>query len=137
MSEDFEDIINLEHPTSKRHPRMKLSDRAAQFSPFAALTGYDDAVVEAGRVTEKKRELSEEAKSILNEKMRLLLDKADEPPTVTVTYFVSDSKKEGGKYERCEGTVYSIDEYKRILKFSTGIDIPIENIVEIEGEIFC
>ena len=132
--EKYADIIGLEHPTSKRHPRMKPSDRAAQFSPFAALTGYDAAVLEAARVTDKKIELSEEAKTVLNEKMHMILE--SEPSEVVITYFMPDKKKSGGSYEKACGFVLSIDEYERVVKMSNGRIIPIDDITEIDGNIF-
>ena len=96
-TEKYGDIIHLPHPVSEKHPRMPMQDRAAQFSPFAALTGYEEAIYETGRLTEEKTELGEEEKAILDRKQQLLLEKLDERPTLTVTYFVPDEKKSGGR----------------------------------------
>ena len=87
-TEKYGDIIHLPHPVSEKHPRMPMQDRAAQFSPFAALTGYEEAIYETGRLTEERAELDEEEKAILDRKQRLLLEKLDEFPALTVTYFV-------------------------------------------------
>lgn len=92
MNEKYDDIIHLPHPVSEKHPRMPMLDRAAQFSPFAALTGYEEAIYETGRLTEEKTDLGEEEKAILDRKQRLLLEKLDELPALTVTFFVPDEK---------------------------------------------
>ena len=136
MSEGYEDIINLEHPTSKRHPRMKLSDRAAQFSPFAALTGYEDAVVEAARITEKRIELSEEEKIILNEKLVFIMENKNASPIVTIRYFVPDKLKDGGEYLTVTDSISDIDGYRRVVKMLGGMEIPIDEITEIDGVLF-
>lgn len=91
-TEKYGDIIHLPHPVSGKHPRMPMLDRAAQFSPFAALTGYEEAIYETGRLTEEKTELDEEEKAVLDKKQRLLLEKLDEFPSLTVTFFVPDEK---------------------------------------------
>ena len=94
---NYEDIINLPHHTSTKHPRMTKSARAAQFSPFAALTGYDDAIKETGRLTDKKIELTEEEKLILNDKLLTINNNLKNNPKVIITYFEHDKTKEGGK----------------------------------------
>ena len=104
-TEKYSDILHLPHPVSEKHPRMPMQDRAAQFSPFAALTGYEEAIYETGRLTEEKTELGEEEKAILDRKQRLLLEKLDEFPALTVTYFVPDEKKSGGAYIRKAGNL--------------------------------
>jgi len=132
----YADIIHLPHHTSPTRPRMSECDRAAQFSPFAALTGYDAAVSETGRLTEIKAELSEDEKSILNEKIQMILDHLDREPFVTVTYFVPDAKKAGGAYVEAAGVVRQIDEYERTVVVEDGTQIPIRQIRSIEGDMF-
>ena len=112
-TEKYGDIIHLPHPVSEKHPRMPMQDRAAQFSPFAALTGYEEAIYETGRLTEERAELDEEEKAILDRKQRLLLEKLDELPTLTVTYFVPDEKKSGGAYIRKAGNLKKINPSER------------------------
>lgn len=130
----YDDIINLSHPTSRKHPRMSMHDRAAQFSPFAALTGHDAAIRETARLTEEKIEQSEEMISRLNEKLQII---ADNPGMeVTVTYFVPDGKKAGGAYVAHTGTVKRVDGYERTLIMTDRTVIPVEQIREIESERF-
>lgn len=128
MSGKYDDIINLPHHVSEKHPQMSLHDRAAQFSPFAALTGYDDAVKETARLTDTIFELDEDEKSILDEKLKRGLENKDE---ISVTYFIKDSKKEGGSYNTVSGRVKKIDEYLRTLVLNSGEEIPIDNIYDI------
>lgn len=130
----YEDIINLHNPVSKKHPRMSLYDRAAQFSPFAALTGHNAAIIETARLTEKKIQQSEDAISILNEKLHII---AENPGAeVTITYFLPDDRKEGGAYVRHTGAVKKIDRYGSSVVMTDGTVIPVEDISEIEGEMF-
>jgi len=136
MNGNYDDIINLEHPTPKRHPRMKRSDRAAQFSPFAALTGYEDAVTEAARTTEKRIELSEEEKIILNEKLVFIMENKNASPIVTIRYFVPDKLKDGGEYLTVTDSISDIDGYRRLVKMLGGMEIPIDEITEIDGVLF-
>ena len=130
---DYDDIINLPHHQSKNHPRMSLYDRAAQFAPFAALTGYDDAVKEARRLTDSKPELEENQLEELDQKLADLMSRIEEHPEVVVTYFEPDDKKEGGAYVTCVGKIKKIDGYKRRLIFEDSKDINIDNIKEMEG----
>ena len=95
---NYEDIINLPHHISSKRPQMSMLDRAAQFSPFAALTGYDDAIHETGRLTDEKIDLSEEEKEALDRKQQILMERLCDHPALTVTYFVPDPKKSGGAY---------------------------------------
>ena len=138
MSEEnkYEDIINLPHHVSSTRPKMSMRDRAAQFSPFAALTGYEDDVLEAARITCEKTELSEDAKSLLNAKLQTVYELIKNQPEITVTYFVPDTKKSGGEYVLKTGRAVDIDEYKRRLVLSDEILIPIDDIIEIEGAMF-
>ena len=132
----YADIINMPHHTSPNRPRMPEGDRAAQFSPFAALTGYDSTVAEAGRLTDKKLDISEDAKTVLNEKMQMMLDRLDDKPIVTITYFVPDSRKDGGAYVSATGVVKEISAIARAIVFDDKTSIPIDQICEIEGDMF-
>ena len=135
-SNKYDDMIYLPNPTPTCKPRMSLHDRAAQFSPFAALTGYEDAVEETARLTDTRLELSEDMKTILNEKMQMILDNAENEPIVTITYFVPDKKKSGCAYVEVTGIVKEIDEYERCIVMTDKKKIPIEHIRAIEGELF-
>ena len=130
---DYDDIINLPHHQSKNHPHMLMHDRAAQFAPFAALTGYDDAIKEARRLTDSKPELDENQLEELDQKLADLMTCIEEHPEVTITYFEPDDKKEGGAYVTCVGKIKKIDGYKRRLIFEDSKDINIDNIKEMEG----
>ena len=132
----YDDIINLPHHRSEARPHMSAYDRAAQFSPFAALTGYDDAVEETARLTDEKAELTEDAKELLNAKILTLAQMLDTAPTVSITYFVPDRKKEGGAYVTVRGQVTSIDEYDRVLVIDRKTTVPIDTIREIEGALW-
>lgn len=127
----YDDIIHLPHHQSGTHPHMSLQDRAAQFSPFAALTGYEEAVQETARLTEQKLELSEDAKAALSAKLALLQEHMGEQPKITVTYFVPDGKKAGGAYVTETGAVKRIDEFTRTVILKDHRSIPIDDIAEI------
>lgn len=130
----YDDIINLPHPTSQKHPRMSLYDRAAQFSPFAALTGHDAAIKETARFTEKQTEQSEDLISRLNENLQII---SDNPGTeITVTYFVPDERKTGGAYVSHTGIVKKLDVYEYTLVMEDTTIIPISQISEIECILF-
>lgn len=131
MSGKYDDIINLPHHVSSTHPHMLISDRAAQFSPFAALTGHDAAVKETGRITEQKAELSEDTKAYLDEQLNLIQIRIDEMPVVNITYFVPDTKKAGGGYVSITGTVKKIDEFERVVIMWDKTKIPIDDIFEM------
>jgi len=133
---NYDDIINLPCPTSKRHPRMTMIDRAAQFAPFAALTGYDDAITETGRLTGTKLDLSEETKEGIDLKINFLIDNIEENPEITVTYFVPDKRKSGGEYLTVTGKLKKIDGYEQTLLMMDGLKISIFEILSIESEIF-
>lgn len=136
MSGEYEDIIHLPHHVSSKRPPMPMSDRAAQFSPFAALTGYDDAIRETGRLTEQKIQLDEEALAILDEKFHVLQEHLDEYPEIQFTYFKPDERKAGGTYITASGIVKKIQEYERQLILEDGSVIPIDDILEMESPIF-
>ena len=115
---------------------MSNYDRAAQFAPFAALTGYDDAVKETARLTDKKVELDEYSKDALNERLNMIQDAIDEQPEVSITYFLLDKKKSGGAYVTATDRVKKIHEYENIVLLQDGTKIPIDDIAEIVGEVF-
>ncbi len=137
MKTKYEDIINLPHHVSKTRPQMPMSDRAAQFAPFAALTGYDDAVKETGRLTDDKIELEESSLNELNAKIQLLREKLADAPEVTFTYFRPDDRKDGGAYLTITGTVKKLDDYERLLVLQDGTKVPIDDILDISGDIFA
>ena len=130
--DDYSDIINLSRPVSKR-PRMSLEQRSAQFAPFAALTGYEGQVKETARLTDKRIELNEELKEILNQKIQLIQKKIKEQPQIEITYFIPDSKKDGGKYETVTNSVKKIDTYKGEIILIDGTTIAIDEIIDINS----
>jgi hypothetical protein len=115
---------------------MSVSDRAAQFSPFAALTGYDAAIKETARFTDERVKLDEYMKDDLSERLQILTDRIKELPEIVITYFQPDARKEGGAYVTAVGTVKKIDEYERIVVMTDGTLIPIDEIISIDGQIF-
>lgn len=115
MKKQYDDIIHLPHHVSKIRPQMSMQDRAAQFSPFAALTGYDAAIKETGRLTVGKVEMDEEALSTLNTKFHILVDSMNDKPEVTFTYFKPDKRKAGGAYVEVTGMVKKIDDFERLI----------------------
>lgn len=133
----YEDIINLPHHVSKTRPQMSMIDRAAQFSPFAALTGYDAAIKETGRLTDEKIEMDEEALNILNMKFQLLVDRLVDEPEITFTYFKPDERKAGGAYIDVTGKVKKVDDFERLIVMQNGTKMPMDDILNIEGEIFA
>ena len=132
----YEDIINLPHHISKKYPQPTMSDRAARFAPFAAITGYEEMVIEEARATEEYKELDEQALMILDEKLQMLQEFIDEKPHATITHFESDKKKAGGAYLVESGCVSSIDEYEKAIIFTHGKKIKIEYIYNIESDLF-
>ena len=136
MKGPYDDIIALPHHVSAAHPPMPIPDRAAQFSPFAALAGYGDAVRETARLTNEKIMLSEESKEELDQKLRVILGHLREDFEVSVTYFLPDAKKAGGAYVTAAGCVSKIDLMERYVYMRGGPEIPIDDIYEIESELF-
>ena len=130
----YDDIIELPHHVSKRHIPMSVENRAAQFAAFAALTGYEDAIDETGRLTEDMVELDEDEIQLLDERMNYILAHIGERPCVSFEYFVPDEKKQGGSYRVCHGIVKKIDEYKKIVAMEDGTIISIPQIRDISIE---
>ena len=130
----YDHIINHPHHQSKTRPHMSLLDRAAQFAPFAALTGYDESVNEAARTTDERIELSETQVDELNLIQSYLTGHLSDAPQVTITFFVPDKKKAGGKYITKEGIIKKIDEYKKVYVMEDGTVIPIADVLKIEGD---
>lgn len=127
----YDDIIHLPHPTSPRHPRMRMIDRAAQFSPFQALSGFGSAIRETARVTGERIELTEDEKAVLDEKLRYLCETGE----AIFTYFLPDGKKDGGTYVDAVGTIKKIDPLEGRVILTDGTAIPIEDILEVEAPI--
>lgn len=132
----YDDIINLPHHESTKHPKMPALDRAAQFLPFAALTGHDAAVRETARLTDSKVELDEIRKEELDLHLQLLREQLIQKPQVSITYFVPDAKKDGGAYRTITGTIQTIEETWHQVIMENGTVIPIRDIFEIESTIF-
>ena len=130
--ERYEDIINLPHPVSQNHPQMPVADRAAQFAPFAALTGYDAAIQETGRLTEEQIVLDENERARLDRQLQEILQSDRPHPKVRIRYFQKDLRKKGGAYLTMEGKVKRLDPYERKLIFTDGTDVLIENVLELE-----
>ena len=137
MSDKYDDIINLPHHVSATRPQMSMLDRAAQFSPFAALTGYDAAIKETGRLTDEKIIMDEEALNMLNMKFQILIDNLFDEPEVTITYFKPDERKSGGAYIELTGIVKKFDEFERQIMMQDGTKIPMDDILNIESELFA
>ena len=135
-SKEYGDIINLPHPDSKKHKRMSMRDRAAQFSPFAALTGHDAAIKETARLTDAFMDLDETMKAGLDDKLMLLMEKLNEKPQVAITYFLKDERKDGGSYEVIEGWIRKVDFYERVIVMGDRSRILMDNVVDFESEIF-
>ena len=136
MNNRYDEIISLPHHVSKTRPQMPMSDRAAQFAPFAALTGYDAAIKETGRLTDEKIELDEEALTALDMKYQLLMDALADVPEVTITYFQPDERKVGGKYVSVTGGVKKLDDFERRITMQDGTKIPMDDVLSIDGELF-
>lgn len=128
----YDDIINLPHHISKKHKKMSIESRAAQFAPFAALTGFSDEIEETARITEEEIEINEELKTEINKKLQKIKENIKKQPQIICTYFVPDEKKLGGEYKKIIGNVKKIDEFNKILILVTGEEIPIKNLTEID-----
>ena len=132
MSGKYDDIIDLPHPTSQNHPRMSLYDRAAQFSPFAALTGHSAAIAETGRLTDRRVELDEYEMARVDAELQRLQELLPGGPTASITYFVPDERKNGGSYQTVTGEVKRIDAVTGVIQMTDRREIPIEDVFSIE-----
>ena len=130
--EEYDDIINLPHHVSKNHPPMPMMNRAAQFAPFAALTGYDAVINETGRLTVGFIELDENKKEQLNRRIAELMETIDEQPSVTITFFKPDERKSGGSYFTVSGQLKKVDEFNQILVMEDDMVIPFNCIFDIQ-----
>lgn len=136
MTNAYDDIINLPHHVSATRPHMTAIDRAAQFSPFAALTGHGAAIKETARLTDERVEIDEYIKNALSARLQIIADRIKENPEIEITYFQPDVKKNGGAYVTTISTAKKIDEYERVVVMTDGTAISIDEIVSIEGQIF-
>ena len=132
----YDDIIGLPHPVSRTHPQMSLWDRAAQFAPFAALTGHGAAIRETARLTEDFAQPDEDSRESLDGKLSVLMERLGEGPEVTVTFFRPDERKAGGTYVSVSGKVRKVDTWKRELVLADGTAVPMEYVIEMEGDVF-
>lgn len=131
MSSRYRDIIALPHHVSRTRAQMPIRNRAAQFAPFAALTGYDGVIAETARTTSEKPGLSEEMGEIIDYKLRTIVERINEAPRVAITYFVRDKLKSGGAYEYANGLAKRVDSVERTLCLTDGRTIPINDILDI------
>lgn len=134
LKRDYSDIINLEHHISNKHSRMSIQNRAFQFAPFAALTGYSDAIDETVRTTDEMLIIDDNLKYIIDQKLNYIKLNIQKNIYVKIIYFVKDLKKSGGKYFISNGLVTKIDEYKKRILLDSGEKINIENIYDIQME---
>ena len=132
----YEDIVNLPPHISKKHPQPSMMDRAARFAPFAAITGYEEMVLEEARVTEEQIHLDEDTVALICEKINMIQEFIDEEPEVKITYFEPDKKKSGGAYITITGTPKRIDEYEQLLIMTDGKKIKFDSIYRFESELF-
>ena len=132
MNEKYKDMLHLPHPVSATHPRMSLQDRAAQFSPFAALTGHSAAIEETARLTDGRKELEEDEYERLDETLRVIRAHLQEKPMVKIIYFVKDQRKQGGTYRTRTDRITAVDEYRGILQIQSGEKISVKDIIELE-----
>lgn len=137
FDDKYDDILELPHHVSKTRPQMPMSDRAAQFAPFAALTGYEAAIRETGRRTEAKIDLGEDALAALNQRYLHLVEVLPQRPHISITYFCPDERKSGGAYITMTGIVAKADAAKRRLTLEDGTEIPLDDILTLEGEVFA
>ena len=131
MNNRYDEIMGLPHHVSKTRPQMPMSDRAAQFAPFAALTGYDSAIKETGRLTNERIELDEEALTALDRKYQLLIEALDDAPEVTIIYFQPDERKAGGQYVSATGVVKKVDTFGRRILLQDGTRIPLDSVYDL------
>ncbi len=136
MGDRYDDIINLPHPTSKKHPRMSMTQRAAQFAPFAAVHGHSEAVHEANRITMSKIELGDDEQAILDMKQNYLMEHGKARPDVMIVYFLPDQSKAGGSYITKQGYFKYFDAHLQRIILTDNSSIPIGDIVDIKSSIF-
>lgn len=136
MSSQYDDIIDMPHHVSEKHVQMSMMNRAAQFAPFAALTGYESAIKETARVTDEFIELDDNSKDILDVKLQILQANIANHPQVTIIYFQPDNKKEGGSYITCNNIIKKIDAYNKTIIMLDETVIQIAMIIDIKGDIF-
>lgn len=136
MSGKYDDMLHLPHPTSARHLRMPISERAAIFSPFAALTGHAGAIAETARLTDRKMELDEDTKAELDRRQAVLLEHISEQPEITVTWFQPDERKDGGAYLTATGRLKKLDKIRRVLVLVDGTKILLDDVASLESEYF-
>ena len=136
MSGKYDDMLSLPHPTSRKYPRMSAMDRAAQFSPFAALTGYEETIEETDRLTEQPVELWEDARIELDLRQQFLLEQAHRFPEIAVRYFCPDSRKAGGSYVTARGILKAVDPITQTLQLQDGTKIPLNAITNLESTLF-
>ena len=134
--EKYDDIIELPHHVSKVHPQMSMANRAAQFSPFAALSGYEDALDEAARLTDAEVELSECSIQEINEKVNYLMEHLPDHDEITILYFTPDEKKAGGRYSSSTGKIKKVREFEQEIEMMDGTVIAIKRILSIDGGVF-
>ena len=132
----YDDLLYMPHPVSKKHPQMPILDRAAQFAPFAALTGHSAAIKETARLTDSKIELDEDTRMQLDMKQQILLEMTAKQPEIIVTYFKKDARKSGGSYLTVTGNLKKIDSYTNEFVMNNNRRIPIDDIIAIESECF-
>lgn len=130
--DNYEDIINLPHHISKKYPRMSLEARSAQFAPYAALTGYDEVLAETARITNRRIEIDENLKTIIDSKLQIIRENIKNKPLISVVYFVPDLKKNGGKYVTVNGNVKKIDEYRNVVVLEDNMEIEVKEIIQLE-----
>lgn len=135
MTGTYDDIISLPHPTSAKHPRMPLPDRAAQFAPFAALSGHSAAIAETARQTDRRLELDEDVKAELDRRQSILAESIAEQPELTVTWFRPDQKKDGGAYVTKTERLKRIDALTRTLILTNGVSIPLDEIIDLQSDL--
>ena len=133
---NYDDIINLPHHVFSKRPQMSLENRAAQFAPFAALTGYGEAINETGRIVEKRKDLTEEEKDIISSKLFQINERIKEKIEVTIIHFVADKKKEGGCYKSKKGIIKKVDDYEQRVVFEDKTKIKFEDLLSVSSEIF-
>lgn len=136
MNKNYDDIINIPHWNPKGHPRMSIEARSAQFAPFAALTGYEGAIKETARLTDRRIEIDDGLKQELNSKLQYALENSEKNPVVVITYFLPDDKKNGGKYVDKIGQIKKIDNVEGFIIFKDKSKIKIDDVIDITSEIF-